>query len=111
MTTEASAPRVAFYNDPELRGIFYQIVLLVVVLWLGYEFVVNARDNLRAARIATGFGFLDNTAGFSINQTLIPFAEHDSYGRVFVVGLLNTLVVAAIGIVLATILEIGRAHV
>jgi general L-amino acid transport system permease protein len=95
---------VAFYNDPRLRGLFYQIVLLVAVLWLGYEFFVNARDNLRAAKIATGFGFLDNTAGFSINQTLIPYAESDTYGHVFVVGLLNTLLVAVIGIVLATIL-------
>jgi general L-amino acid transport system permease protein len=105
MATEARAPpRVAFYNDPRLRGIFYQLVLFVVVLWLGYEFVTNARDNLRAARIATGFGFLDNTAGFSIAQTLIPYTESDTYGRVLVVGLLNTLLVAAIGIVLATIL-------
>jgi general L-amino acid transport system permease protein len=104
MTAEIAPARVAFYNDPKLRGIFYQIVLFVVVLWLGYEFVVNARDNLRAAKIATGFGFLDNTAGFSINQTLIPYTESDTYGRVFVVGLLNTLLVAVIGIVLATVL-------
>ena len=104
MTKGAAAPRVALYNDPRIRGLFYQIVLLVAVLWLGYEFFVNARDNLRAAKIATGLGFLDNTAGFSINQTLIPYAESDTYGHVFVVGLLNTLLVAVIGIVLATIL-------
>jgi general L-amino acid transport system permease protein len=104
MATETGPARVAFYNDPKLRGIFYQIVLFAVVLWLGYEFVVNARDNLRAANIATGLGFLDRTAGFSINQTLIPYTESDTYGRVFVVGLLNTLLVAVIGIVLATIL-------
>ncbi|MFL5089992.1 MAG: amino acid ABC transporter permease [Xanthobacteraceae bacterium] len=104
MATETEPARVAFYNDPKLRGIFYQIVLFAVVLWLGYEFVVNARDNLRAANIATGLGFLDRTAGFSINQTLIPYTESDTYGRVFVVGLLNTLLVAVIGIVLATIL-------
>src|SRR3954466_10753599 len=97
-------PKVAIYNDPRIRGLFYQAVLFVVVLWLGYEFVLNARDNLRAAKIATGLGFLDNTAGFSINQTLIPYTESDTYGRVFVVGLLNTLLVALVGIVLATIL-------
>src|SRR5215510_6716392 len=104
MATETQPARVAFYNDPRLRGIFYQVALFVVVLWLGYEFVVNARDNLRAANIATGLDFLDRTAGFSINQTLIPYTESDTYGRVFMVGLLNTLLVAAIGIVLATIL-------
>jgi len=101
---DARPARAAFYNDPKVRGIFYQLVLFVVVLWLGYEFVINARDNLRAAKIATGLGFLDNTAGFSINQTLIPYTESDTYGRVFVIGLLNTLLVAAIGIVLATVL-------
>ena len=95
--------RVAFYNNPKLRGIFYQIVLLIAVLWLGYEFILNARDNLRAARITTGFGFLDATAGFSINQTLIPYTESDTYGRVFVIGLLNTLLVAVIGIFFATV--------
>jgi general L-amino acid transport system permease protein len=101
---QAAAPRVAYHNDPRIRGVFYQIILLVVVLWLGYEFFANARDNLRAAKIATGLGFLENTAGFSINQTLIPYAESDTYGHVFVVGLLNTLLVAVIGIVLATVL-------
>src|SRR5262249_13909051 len=51
-----------------------------------------------------GFGFLDNTAGFAINQSLIPYDESDSHGRVCFAGLLNTLLVAGIGIVLATIL-------
>jgi general L-amino acid transport system permease protein len=101
---EPRPARAAFYNDPQLRGILYQIILLVVVVWFGYEFVMNARDNLRAARIATGLGFLDNTAGFGINQALIPYTEADTYGRVFVVGLLNTLLVAVIGILFATIL-------
>jgi general L-amino acid transport system permease protein len=97
-------PSVPFYRDPRIRGIFYQVALFALVLWVGYEFVLNARENLRAAKIATGFGFLENTAGFGINQTLIPYSEGDTYGRVFLVGLLNTLVVAALGIVLATIL-------
>src|SRR5215211_1730489 len=83
MATESEPARVALYNDPKLRGIFYQIVLFAVVLWLGYEFVVNARDNLRAANIATGLDFLDRTAGFSINQTLIPYTESDTTRSVF----------------------------
>ena len=79
-------------------------VLLAVVLWLGYEFVLNARANLAAQNITSGFGFLDNTAGFGVNQSLIPYSETDSYGRVFLVGLLNTLLVSALGIVFATVL-------
>jgi general L-amino acid transport system permease protein len=97
-------PRIAIYNRPRIRALFYQLILLAMVLWLGYEFALNAKANLDAQKIASGFGFLDNTAGFAVNQSLIPYDESDSYGRVFFVGLLNTLLVAGIGIVLATIL-------
>jgi general L-amino acid transport system permease protein len=97
-------PRIAIYNRPKIRAVFYQFVLLAVLVWLGYEFALNAKANLDALKIASGFGFLGNTAGFAINQSLIPYNESDTYGRVFLVGLLNTLLVAGIGIVLATIL-------
>jgi general L-amino acid transport system permease protein len=97
-------PRIAIYNRPKIRAVCYQLLLLAAVLWLGFEFALNAKANLDAQKIASGFGFLDNTAGFGINQSLIPYNESDTYGRVFFVGLLNTLLVAAIGIVLATIL-------
>ena len=97
-------PRVAIYNRPRIRAVCYQLLLLAAVLWLGFEFALNAKANLDAQKIASGFGFLDNTAGFGINQSLIAYNESDTYARVFFVGLLNTLLVAAIGIVLATIL-------
>ena len=61
-------------------------------------------NNLAKANIASGFGFWNNTAGFDISQTLIEYSTVSTYGRAFWVGLLNTLLVAAIGIVLATIL-------
>ena len=65
----------------------------------------NAAENLHRAKIASGFGFLNNTAGFDISQTLINFsAAGSTYGDAFIVGLLNTLLVSAIGIVLATFL-------
>jgi general L-amino acid transport system permease protein len=97
-------PRVPVYNNPKIRAIFYQLVLLAAVLWFGYEFALNAKANLDAQNITSGFGFLDNTAGFGVNQSLIAYDETDSYRRVFFVGLLNTLLVAGVGIVLATIL-------
>jgi general L-amino acid transport system permease protein len=97
-------PRVAVHNNPKVRSAFYQAVVLVLVLACAYAFAVNASDNLRAQGFASGFGFLGNTAGFGINQTLIDYSETDTYGRVFLVGLLNTLLVAVIGCVLATIL-------
>jgi general L-amino acid transport system permease protein len=100
----SAPPRVVLYNRPKVRALFYQVVLLTAALWLGYEFALNAKANLDAQNITSGFGFLENTAGFGINVSLIPYNESDSYGRVFLVGLLNTLLVAGIGIVLATIL-------
>jgi len=83
--------------------LFYQFALLAGLVWLGYAFALNAKANLDAQSITSGFGFLENTAGFAVNQSLIPYNESDTYGRVFLVGLLNTLLVAGIGIVLATI--------
>ena len=65
---------------------------------------MNTIATLQRQRIASGFGFLDNTAGFDIIQTLVPYDETSTYGRVLLVGVLNTLLVAAIGIVLATML-------
>jgi general L-amino acid transport system permease protein len=94
----------AMLNDPKVRGLIYQAVALVLIVGLGAYFVHNAAANLQAQKIATGFGFLQNTAGFGVNQTLIPYQEADTYGRVFLVGLLNTLLVAAIGIVFATVI-------
>jgi general L-amino acid transport system permease protein len=94
----------ASLRNPKVRGFFYQAALVLLVLWLGYAFATNASTNLQGQGIATGFGFLSNTAGFSVNQSLIPYQESDTYGRVFVVGLLNTLLVAGLGVVLATVL-------
>ena len=97
-------PRVSLLYDPRIRGWIYQAVLLLLVGWLVAAAASNAMSNLRQQGIASGFGFLSNTAGFGISQTLIPYGEASSYGRAFLVGLLNTLVVAAIGIVLASCL-------
>jgi general L-amino acid transport system permease protein len=90
-------------------GLALQIVFLALLVWVGYEIVANARANLQAQRIASGFGFLSNTAGFGVSQTLIPYTESDTYARVFVVGLVNTLVVSVIGIVFATIIGFAVA--
>ena len=96
--------RVAFYNDPKIRSIIYQVALCAAVGFLIYGAASNAIDNLRRAHIASGFGFWDTTAGFDISQTLISYSSQAStYGRAFWVGLLNTLLVAGFGVVLATI--------
>jgi len=97
--------RVAFYNDPKVRSVAYQLALCVVIGFVVYSAADNAIVNLRRAHIASGFGFWNNTAGFDISQTLIEYSSQGStYGRAFWVGLLNTLLVAALGIIFATIL-------
>ena len=105
-------PKVAPWNDPKVRGNVFQAVLTVFVLFVVYEAFSNAAENLAKAKIASGFGFWNNIAGFDIGQRLIEYNATSSYGRAFWVGLFNTLLVAAIGIVLATIwgfmLGIGR---
>ncbi len=85
-------------------GFAFQLLFVAVLVWIGYEIVANARANLEQQRITSGFGFLNNTAGFDVSQNLIPYSGSDTYTRVFLVGLINTLVVAIIGIFFATII-------
>src|ERR1700727_152191 len=102
---DIAVPRHPSRRAWRLGSIFLQVALVVVVAGLFYAAAVNAARNLAAAHIASGFGFWDNIAGFDISQTLIPYSPSTStFGRAFFVGLLNTLLVAALGIVLATII-------
>ncbi|CAM5215020.1 General L-amino acid transport system permease protein OS=Bosea thiooxidans OX=53254 GN=SAMN05660750_03851 PE=3 SV=1 [Bosea thiooxidans] len=105
--TETVTPgKASLFYDPKIRGYVYQIALLAVVAFLIWSAASNAIENLRAQKIASGFGFWHNAAGFDVNQKLIPFSASggSTYGEAFLVGLLNTLLVAALGIVLATII-------
>ena len=93
------------HHARRLGSVAAQIALIVLIGGLAYGAVVNVTQNLARAHIASGFGFWNNTAGFDISQTLISYsASTSTFGRAFWVGLLNTLLVAAIGIVLATVL-------
>ncbi|MCY6380385.1 amino acid ABC transporter permease [Hoeflea prorocentri] len=98
-------PKVALFNDPKIRGWVYQVVLLVIIAYLAVVGVQNMFANLAAQNIASGFGFIDRNAGFAISQSLIEYNQAESsYGRVYLVGLLNTISVAFVGIIIATIL-------
>ena len=70
------------------------------MVWL----VANVQSNMARQDINSGFGFLSERAGFGINQSLIDYTEDSSFGRVLLVGLLNTLLVSVLGIALATVL-------
>ena len=102
MTAQAGPRRTPWANDPRVRGVVYQGLLaaaLIVLVCLGWR---NAVVNMQARGVPMGFGFWDDTAGFAINQTLIDYSALSTYGRAFWVGLLNTLMVGAISIALAT---------
>src|ERR1700732_5393435 len=109
MTTDAASGvlrprRPPPWNDPRIRGIFYQVLFVAAVLALGAFLVHNTLVNLRRQNIASGFGFLDREAAFGIGESLIAYIPSDTYARALLVGLTNTLYVAALGIVLATLL-------
>ena len=92
------------WSDERVRGIFWQIVVVAAVGSLIYWLYSNTSHNLAVRRIATGFGFLDREAGLPIAESLISYEPTDTYFRALMVGVLNTLKVAVIGVVLATIL-------
>ena len=91
------------YN-PTFRAVVFQIIAIAALVFFFYTIVNNALTNLEARGIATGFDFLDQEAGFGIGLTLIEYDETYSYGRTFVIGLLNTALVSFFGIILATII-------
>ena len=92
-----------FYN-PTFRAVIFQIIAVAALAFFFYSIINNAVTNLETRGIATGFGFLNQEAGFGIGLTLIDYDETFSYGRTFFVGLLNTALVAVLGIMLATLL-------
>ena len=92
------------WNDPKYRAMFFQILLISALAYFFYSIIQNTLDNMTARGVSTGFGFMSEPAGFDILQTLVPFDSTYSFGRSFIVGVLNTLLVTALGIVFATIL-------
>ncbi|MCG9648443.1 amino acid ABC transporter permease [Vibrio brasiliensis] len=92
-----------FYN-PTFRAVVFQIIAISALVFFFYTIVNNALTNLEARGIATGFDFLTQEAGFGIGLTLIEYDETFSYGRTFMVGLLNTALVSFFGIILATVI-------
>ncbi len=87
-----------------LRSLGLQAAALVAVVALGAWLVHNAALNLAARNIASGFGFLKDSAGFAISEGLVPYEAGDTYLRAFVAGVANTLRAAIPAIVFATVL-------
>ncbi|MGY6708526.1 MAG: amino acid ABC transporter permease [Rhizobiaceae bacterium] len=96
--------RASWVNDPKIRGIVYQVLVAVALVAFVYWIIGNTSENLRRANISSGFGFLSGRAGFDVSQSLIDYSSDSTFGRALIVGLLNTMLVAVIGIFTATIL-------
>ena len=102
----------AFYNNPQYRALIYQFLMMAGLLYFFLSIISNTLGNMEAMGAKTGFDFLSSAAGYDVLMSLIPFESTDTYGRIFVVGLLNTVLVSVIGIFLATIIGFifGVAH-
>ena len=87
-----------------LRRWSVQGLLLLAVAGVAWLLWRNTAANMAAHGMSLSFAFLDNPAGFAVSQHLLPYQESDSYARVFVVGLLNTLLVSMLAIIAATII-------
>ena len=104
MTTDHAPAKPPFWNNPQVRAVAFQAIVLIATVSFGLYLFANTQANLQRLGIASGFDFLSSPAGFDIIQSLIPYSATASYGQVFWVALLNTLLVAALGVILATLL-------
>ncbi|MGI9283354.1 MAG: amino acid ABC transporter permease [Endozoicomonas sp.] len=95
---------VRLWRDPVWRAVLFQVLLILAVVAVVGWVVNNTLSNLEQRGISTGFDFLSQSAGFGIIQTLVEYDESHSFGRTFLVGLLNTLLVSFLGVIFATIL-------
>ncbi|MDI6761499.1 MAG: amino acid ABC transporter permease [Thermodesulfobacteriota bacterium] len=108
----AVSKKTPFWLDPKKRAILFQLMTFVMVGLLAYYLISNTLINLEKQKIATGFSFLHKESSFEIGESLIPYSAANTYARALLVGILNTVKVAFIGIVitilLGTIIGVAR---
>jgi general L-amino acid transport system permease protein len=108
----AAQEKIPFWLDPKKRAILFQLITFCMVGLLAYYLISNTLINLKRQNIATGFSFLNKESSFEIGESLIPYSAASTYGRALLVGALNTIKVAFIGIgitiILGTIIGVAR---
>lgn len=104
--------KTAFFNDPKVRSTVIQTVLIAILVYAVWSLISNTATNLSVQGKSFGFDFMQNAAGFDVNQALVEYSRESSFWRVYLVGLLNTLLVAIVGIFFATLIgfSIGVAR-
>ncbi|MCI5163090.1 MAG: amino acid ABC transporter permease, partial [Candidatus Electrothrix sp. AX5] len=93
-----------WWNQAGNRALLFQVLLILSVVLFFFLIGTTAFSNLEKQGITSGFSFLSQKAGFGIIQTLISYSESSTYGRTFLVGLLNTILISVLGIICATTL-------
>lgn len=104
--------KTAFFNNPKVRSSVIQAILIAILVYAVWSLISNTATNLSAQGKTFGFGFMQNAAGFDVNQALVEYSRESSFWRVYLVGLLNTLLVGILGIFFATLIgfSIGVAR-
>ena len=92
----------AIINDERCRSVFYQVIVFGLFIWAVFSLIENTQINMATRKMAVGFDFLKNSAGFAVAWTPLDYQPSDSYFMVYWVGIINTLILAGISIVLAT---------
>ncbi len=94
-----------FFNDERVRAVFYQVLTVAVVGWIGWYLFTTTAHNLQVRGMASGFGFMGVEAGFDTDFKLIAYeAGVGTYGDIFLIGILNTLYISFLAIIASTIL-------
>mgnify|MGYP001239568114 CR=1 FL=1 len=94
----------AIINDERYRSVFYQVIVFGLFIWAVFSLIENTQMNMATRKMAVGFDFLKNSAGFAIAWTPLDYKPSDSYFMVYWVGIINTLILSAFSIILATLL-------
>lgn len=106
-TIDRPPPKPALFTRRKIRSALWQSALAIALVATGYVAHLNITDNLAASGVAIDFGFLTREAGFDVSEQLIAYTPKDSYARVLLVGLLNTLLLAATTLLLATVMGLA----
>ncbi|KPQ18092.1 MAG: ABC-type L-amino acid uptake system permease component AapQ [Rhodobacteraceae bacterium HLUCCO18] len=111
MADITDAPRDGFrlsqlLYDARYRSMTIQVIAAILLMLMLVELVDNAVTNLAALGKDIRFSFLWSTSGYDINQRLIPYTSQDTHARAALVGILNTLLVAFLGCILATVIGV-----
>ena len=93
--------------DKEVQAVVWQVVVLAIVASIGYYLYSNMQENLERQNIKTGFEYLGREAGFGIGESWVEYSPASTYSQALLVGFLNTLAVAVVGVVMATIIGIS----